>query len=129
MLRALIVDSQPRTRASLRALLATWPEIAEIQEVKSGVEALQALGAFAADLVLMGVRSPDLDGLDATRLIKQRWPAVKVIVLSSYQDYADDAFAAGADAFVHKGEPPDKLIEALVALTATGAGTSKEPLE
>lgn len=117
-IRILIVDCQPRTRQSLRALLATWPEIGEIREARSGVEAVQSVECFCPDLVLMGVRLPDLDGLDAARLIKKRWAQVKIIVLSSYADCEADALAAGADAFVHKGEPPDRLLEALAAVTS-----------
>lgn len=120
-IRILIVDCQPRTRQSLRALLATWPEIGEIQEARSGVEAVQLVEGFCPDLILMGVRSPHLDGLEATRQIKKRWSHVKIIVLSSYADYETDALAAGADAFVHKGEPPDRLLEALAAVTGRSA--------
>ncbi len=120
-MRILVVDSQPRTRQSLRALLATWPQMGEIQEARSGVEAVQLIESFCPDLVLMGVRLPDLDGLDATRLIKKRWAHVKIIVLSSYADYEADALGAGADAFVHKGEPPDRLLEALAVVTSRSA--------
>ncbi len=117
-IRILIVDSQPRTRQSLRALLVTWPEIGEIREAKSGIEAVELVESCCPDLVLMGVRLPDLDGLEATRLIKKRWAHVQVIILSSYADYEAAALAAGADAFVHKGEPPDRLLEALAAVTS-----------
>lgn len=120
-IRILIVDSQSRTRQSLRALLATWPEMGELQEARSGAEAVQSIESFCPDLVLMGVRLPDLDGLEATRQIKKRWAHVKIIVLSSYADYEADALAAGADAFVHKGEPPDRLLEALAAVTSRSA--------
>lgn len=116
-MRILIADCQPRTRQSLRALLATWPEIGEIQEARCGAEAVRLIESFCPDLVLMGLRSPDLDGLEATRQIKKRWAHVKIIVLSSYADYEADALAAGADAFVHKGVPPDRLLEALAAVT------------
>lgn len=117
-IRILIVDNQPRTRQSLRALLATWPEIGEIQEARSGLEAVRLVEGFRPDLVLMGVRLPDLDGLEATRQIKKHWSHVKVIVLSSYAEYEVDALAAGADAFVHKGEPPERLLQALAAVTS-----------
>jgi two-component system NarL family response regulator len=59
---------------------------------------------------------PEMDGLEATRLIKARWPQVKVIVLSMYADYMADALAAGADAFVSKGEPPERLLGTFTAV-------------
>src|SRR5512138_438996 len=99
-IQILIVDTQPRARQSLRALIATWPDIGTIREAKNGLEALSSCEASCPDLVLMGVRMPDADGLDATRLIKNRCPHAKVIVLSLYPDYMADAFSAGADAFV-----------------------------
>ena len=66
----------------------------------------------------MDVRMPGLDGINATQLIKHHAPRVKVIALSMYSDYAFDALAASADAFVSKGEPPEKLIEALAKVVA-----------
>lgn len=64
----------------------------------------------------MDVRMRGIDGLETTRLIKVRWPEIRIIVLSMYPDYAADALAAGADAFVSKGEPPEKLLETLSAV-------------
>jgi DNA-binding NarL/FixJ family response regulator len=58
-----------------------------------------------------------MDGLQATRLIKTRWPQVKIIVLSLYAEYMDEALAAGADAFVSRGAPADKLLTTLSAIT------------
>jgi CheY-like chemotaxis protein len=111
--RVLIVDDLPRTRQSLCALLATWPRLASIQEAPSAEQALDLIEVACPDIVLMDVRMPGMDGLEATRRIKARWPRVKVIVLSLYAEYSQDATAAGADAFVCKCEPPGRLIAAL----------------
>jgi DNA-binding NarL/FixJ family response regulator len=62
-----------------------------------------------------------MDGLQATRIIKARWPRVKVVVLTLYGEYEAEALAAGADAFIGKGEPPGRLLAALAALAAGGA--------
>jgi len=115
-MQILIVDDQPRARQSLKALLATWPQVKEIREAANGQEAVRLVEESRPDVVLMDARMPEMDGLEATRLIKARWPQVKVIVLSMYADYRTDALAAGADAFVSKGEPPERLLATLTAV-------------
>ena len=115
--RVLIVDDLPRTRESMRALLATWPPLAALAEAASGEQALELASSFQPDVALMDVRMPGMDGLEATRRIKARWPETKVIVLSLYSEYADEALAAGADAFVCKCEPAENLLAALASVT------------
>ena len=110
-IRVLIVDRQPRAQQSLRARLATLPEVEEIQAARNGCAAFERVEEFQPDVVLIDLQKPDLDGLDATRLIKQRAPHVKVIILSMYADLETAALAAGADTFVSQGEPPEKLLE------------------
>jgi DNA-binding NarL/FixJ family response regulator len=118
-IEVLIADDQPRARKSLRALLSTWPVPQRVTEVASGREAVELVEETQPDVVLMDVCMPHMDGLQATRLIKARWPQVKVIVLTMYCEYEAEAMAAGADAFVAKGEPPDCLLATLSAVTAS----------
>ena len=120
-IRVLIVDDQPRARKSLQALLSTWPRASEMHEASNGREAVQLVRELQPDVVLMDVRMPELDGLKATLQIKAQWPEIKVIVLSMYTEYRDQALAAGADAFVGKGEAPDKLLDLLSVVTHQGA--------
>ena len=115
----LIVDDQPRARKSLRALLSTWPVPQKVREAACGQEGVQRVEECQPDVVLMDVCMPDMDGLRATRLIKARWPQVKVIVLTLYGEYEAEAREAGADAFVAKGEPADRLLATLSAVTAS----------
>ena len=115
-IRILVVDDQPRARKSLKALLSTWPRVAEIHEASNGREALQLVKELQPDAVLMDVRMPELDGLKATMQIKALWPQVKVVVLSMYAEHRDEALAAGADAFVGKGEAADRLLDLLSVL-------------
>jgi YesN/AraC family two-component response regulator len=115
-IRVLIVDDQPRTRQSLKALLITGLQVEEIREAANGQEAVRLVDESQPDVVLMDVRMPEMDGLEATRLIKKRWPQVKIIVLSMYAEYATTALAAGADAFVSKGEPPQQLLSTFAAV-------------
>jgi YesN/AraC family two-component response regulator len=109
-LNILIVDDQPRARRSLKALLSTWSWIGEMHEARNGREAVQLVQQLRPDVVLMDVRMPELDGLQAAVQIKALWPQVKVIVLSMY----------GADAFVGKGEAPDRLLDLLSAVVQRG---------
>jgi DNA-binding NarL/FixJ family response regulator len=119
-IRVLIVDDQPRARKSVKALLSTWTRSAEVREASNGREALRLAEELPPDLVLMDVRMPEMDGLEATGQIKTRWPQVKVIVLSMYIEHEDEALAARADAFVGKGEAPDALLGILSALVEKG---------
>jgi DNA-binding NarL/FixJ family response regulator len=120
-IRVLIVDDQPRARKSLKALLSTWPRVSEMHEASNGREALQLVQELQPDVVLMDVRMPELDGLRTTVQIKARWPEIKVVVLSMYLEYQDEALAAGADAFVAKGDAPEALLGILDAFMHKGA--------
>jgi DNA-binding NarL/FixJ family response regulator len=112
-IRVLIVDDSTRAREGLRNLLATWSEIAVVAEAANGQEAMRLIGDCQPDIVLMDLQMPVLDGVQATQLIKQRWPAITVIMLTMYATEQTAALAAGADAFVIKGAPPDRLLVAL----------------
>jgi YesN/AraC family two-component response regulator len=115
-IQVLIVDDQPRARRSLKALLATWPRVGGAREAANGRDAVRLVEESLPDVILMDARMPEMDGLQATRLIKTRWPQVKIIVLSMYAEYMDEAMAAGADAFVSKGAPAEKLLTTLAAV-------------
>ena len=114
--QVLIVDDQPRARQSLKALLATWPLIGAVREAANGEEAIGSVEQARPDIVLMDVHMPVMNGLEATRRIKEHWPQVRIIALSIYGDYQADALIAGADAFVSKGEPPEKLLDTVAAV-------------
>ncbi|HUI90088.1 MAG TPA: response regulator [Anaerolineales bacterium] len=112
-MRILIVDNQPRARQSMKALLDAWYPNEEMHEARNGMEAAKLAEEFLPDLILMDARMPGMNGLEATRVIKARWPQVKIIVLSMYPEFEADALAAGADAFVSKNDLPEKLRETL----------------
>jgi DNA-binding NarL/FixJ family response regulator len=115
-LRILIADDQRRTRQSLKVLLSTSLPQTEIWEAGTGEEALRLAEEIHPRLVVMDVRMPGTDGLVATRGIKSRWPEIKVLVLSLYPDYREEARSAGADLFVSKGDPPESLLGAVSSL-------------
>ena len=102
-LRVLVVDDQEPTRQGLKALLGFVEDIEVVQGACNGWEALHMVAEEQPDVVLMDVRMPIMDGLDATRQIKARWPQVKVIVMTMYASHQEEALAAGADGVVLKG--------------------------
>jgi DNA-binding NarL/FixJ family response regulator len=111
--QVLIADDRPRSRLGLRALLTSWSTVGAIHEAADGREAVRMVGECQPDVVLMDLRMPVLDGLEATRLIKSRWPEVKVVVLTMYTDQWSNALAAGADDCLIKGCPTEELLKAI----------------
>ena len=102
-LRVLVVDDDESHRRGLMALLEFAEGIEVTCEASNGCEALSIVAAEQPDVVLMDVRMPIMDGLEATRQIKERWPQVKVIVATMYPSHKEDALAAGADRVLLKG--------------------------
>lgn len=101
--RVLITDDQQPTRQGLIALLSFAPLIEIVGEAVNGQEAVRMAGEHHPDVVIMDVKMPVMDGFQATRLIKARWPEIRVIALSIYPAYRTELFKAGADAFLLKG--------------------------
>lgn len=118
-LRILIVDDQHRARKSLKALLATRFQLADTCEAVNGLEAVRCVEECKPDIVLMDAKMPEMDGIEATRIIKQKSPHTPVIVLSIYSEYQAAALAAGADTCISKGEPPERLLEAMAKTTSS----------
>ena len=113
-IRVLIADDRLSSRNGLKALLATQPGIEIVGEAADGQVAIQFVEQCRPDVVLMDIRMPMIDGLAATRIIKDRWPEVKVIVLTMYSSHQAEARAAGADAFLVKGYASEVLLQAIL---------------
>jgi len=112
--QVLIADDSTRSRSGLRALLTTWPEVEVVGEAVNGQEALRQVAEYHPDVVLMDARMPLMDGLEATRLIKSKWPEIKVVVLTLYVAYRTRALSAGADAFLVKGCSNEELLATIL---------------
>lgn len=111
--RLVIADDSPRARHGQLALLAIQPGIKVVGEAADGEQAIHLVEALRPDGVVLDVRMPGMDGLQAARLIKSRWPEIKVIVMSMYAAYRDEALAAGAEAFLVKGCPVKELLDVI----------------
>lgn len=114
-IRVLIVEDRARSRKALAALLQTCAELEVVGEATNGEQALDLVEHYHPDVVLMDVQMPQLDGIQATRAIKERWPEVRVIVLTMYRKYRGEAHRAGADAFLEKGCPANDLLAEILA--------------
>jgi DNA-binding NarL/FixJ family response regulator len=112
--KVLIADDRAQSRDGLRSLLDTVPEVEVVGEAVDGQEAVRLVEEHHPDVILMDAQMPDVDGLEATRIIKGRWPQVKVVVLTMYGSYRTDALAAGAGAFLLKGCSDQDLLAAIL---------------
>jgi YesN/AraC family two-component response regulator len=101
--RVLIVDDSPRARDGLSAFISVQEGLRVVSEAANGEEALARIESQDPDLVLMDIEMPVMDGLEATEIIKKRWPHIRVVILTMYTDYRSQAQEAGADAFLIKG--------------------------
>jgi DNA-binding NarL/FixJ family response regulator len=108
--RVLIADDRLASRKGLRALLLTQPDIQVVGEVANGERAIQFIKAEKPDVVIMDAIMPVMNGLEATRLIKDNWRGIRVVILTLHDDIREEALEAGADAFLVKGCSPDDLI-------------------
>jgi DNA-binding NarL/FixJ family response regulator len=123
MTRVLIVDDDHLMRAGLVELLGGDPAIQIAGQAATGREAVEQARRLAPDVVLMDVRMPDLDGIAATRELSRTAPAVRVLVLTTFEqdDYIFGALRAGASGFLLKRTRPEELIAAVHTVAAGDA--------
>ena len=112
--KVLIADDKPQSRDGLRSLLDAVPEVEVVGEAADGQAAVQQVERHQPDVILIDIQMPAVDGLEATQIIKDRWPWIRVVVLTMYGSYRTDALAAGADAFLLKGCSDQDLLTAIL---------------
>lgn len=114
-IRVALVDDQQLVRAGFRMLVESQPDLAVVGEAGDGLAAVELLAATPCDVVLMDVRMPRLDGVEATRMITSRPDAPAVVVLTTFDldEHVFAAIRAGASAFLLKDAPPAQLLDAI----------------
>ncbi len=123
-IRVALVDDQQLVRSGFGMLINSQPDLTVVVEAGNGIEAVQALAGTTADVVLMDVRMPGMDGIEATRQLMEQVAAapagsrrseLKVVVLTTFDldEYALAAIQAGASGFLLKDAPPEELLEAI----------------
>ena len=114
-IRVLVADDQSMVRAGFRMLLANEEDIEVVAEASNGREAVAMAARFDPTVVLMDIRMPELDGLEATRRILAANGAARVLILTTFDldEYVYEALRAGASGFVLKDDPPERLIAAI----------------
>lgn len=115
VIRVLIVDDHEMVRRGLRTFLLAFDDLEFVGEASNGVDALRLCGSNQPDVVLMDIVMPEMDGVEATQQISQKFPNVKVVALTSFEDEdkVQAALTAGAISFVHKNISIDKLGEVI----------------
>lgn len=121
--RILIVDDQRLMREGLRTLLELESDFAVAGEAGDGAAALEAYEASTPDIVLMDIRMPGMDGVEATRRLRARHPGARVIILTTFDDeaYVFDGLRAGAQGYLLKDLSGDELATAIRTVMAGGA--------
>ncbi len=128
-IRILLVDDHPVVRAGLSGLLASQPDFVVVGEASNGLEALSVLEQVGADVVLMDLRMPQMDGVTAIRQVRARFPKVQVLVLTTYDTDSEivRAVEAGATGYLLKDVPREELFRA-VRLCAKGEAVLSPPV-
>ena len=120
MIRVLVVDDQALVRGGFRLILESQPDLEVVGEAENGNEALAQARELRPDVVLMDVRMPGMDGLEATRQLLGRRDAPRVLMLTTFDldEYVYDALRAGASGFLLKDVRPEQLADAVRVVAA-----------
>lgn len=125
MTGVLVVDDQALVRAGFRVLVDSAPDLKVVGEASDGLEAVQVARATRPDVVLMDIRMPHMDGIEATRLILDAndVTSTRVLILTTFDldEYVYSALRAGASGFLLKDSPPEDLLDAIRVIAAGDA--------
>ncbi|RVW05229.1 response regulator [Rhodococcus xishaensis] len=115
MIRVALVDDQQLVRAGFRMVIDSQPDLSVVLEASDGARGVDELSRTSADVVLMDVQMPNMDGIEATRRLSARNDSPKVVVLTTFEndEYVMSAISAGASGFLLKDVPPEELLGAI----------------
>ncbi|MFA5523896.1 MAG: response regulator transcription factor [Tissierellales bacterium] len=115
MIKVLIVDDQSLIREGLTMMLSLYSNISIVGEASNGKEALESLNSKETDLILMDIRMPVMDGVEATRMIKELFPHIKILILTTFNEdeYIIQGLKNGADGYLLKDISSEELVKAI----------------
>ena len=115
MVKVLIADDQELIRESLNIILDSKPDIEVTDAVSDGLEVIRSIREKRPDIILLDIRMPRLDGVSCTKIIKEGYPDIKIIILTTFDDdeYVFNALKYGASGYLLKGISMDSLVEAI----------------
>ncbi len=118
--KILLVDDYPPVRRIVKALIEANPEFLVVGELSDGSALMQFLETSAAQMVILDISMPFMNGLEAARRVKEGYPEVKVLMLSihKYKEYVERAISAGAEGYLLKEQAGDELLPAITSLRA-----------
>jgi DNA-binding NarL/FixJ family response regulator len=122
-IRVLVADDQSLVRGGFRMLLTGEPDLEIVAEASNGLEAVDKAARFHPTVILMDIRMPELDGLEATRRILAADEEARILILTTFDldEYVFEALRSGASGFVLKDEPPEQLLAAIRTVAAGDA--------
>ena len=123
MTKVLIADDQELIRESLKIVLSAYPDIDVVGAVGDGFEVLEKLKTVTADVILMDIRMPKMDGVLCTKMVKEQYPNVKVIILTTFDDdeFIFSALKYGASGYILKGISMEDLHQAIETVSQGNA--------
>jgi DNA-binding NarL/FixJ family response regulator len=122
MIRILLAEDQALVRQGLKMMIETDDELCVTGEAGNGKEAIALCETHRFDLVILDIRMPEMNGLEAARIIRKRWPDRKVLMLTTFNDdeYAFEALKSGASGYMLKDAEPDQLVRSIRSCLSGG---------
>ena len=123
MIKVVIADDQELIRESLKIILGTHDDIQVVEVAGDGSDVLHILEREAVDVILMDIRMPGMDGVHCTKIVKEQYPHIKIIILTTFDDddFVFSALKYGASGYLLKGVGMDDLYQAIITVNSGGA--------